>query len=69
MNTNNQCALVTGATSGIGCELTKLFVANNYNLVVVARSQDELDSAVILKLFRKVSLMILQKLQGMDLMH
>ena len=44
MSTNNQCALITGATSGIGYELAKLFAANNYNLVIVARSQRELDT-------------------------
>jgi short-subunit dehydrogenase len=44
MNTNNQCALITGATSGIGYELAKVFAANNYNLVIVARKQDELSS-------------------------
>lgn len=42
--TTNQCALITGATSGIGYELAKLFAADNYNLVIVARNQDELDA-------------------------
>ena len=35
-------ALITGGTSGIGRELAKLFAADKYNLVIVARSQDEL---------------------------
>ena len=43
MNTNNQFALITGATSGIGFELAKLFAENKYNLIIVARNQDELD--------------------------
>ena len=36
-------ALITGATSGIGYELAKLFAQDKYNLVLVARSQQELD--------------------------
>ncbi|MGI4865522.1 MAG: SDR family NAD(P)-dependent oxidoreductase [Janthinobacterium lividum] len=35
-------ALITGGTSGIGRELAKLFAQDKYNLVIVARSQDEL---------------------------
>ncbi|WP_213575810.1 SDR family NAD(P)-dependent oxidoreductase [Rhodococcus sp. USK13] len=38
-------ALVTGASRGIGLELTRLFVKDGYDLVVVADS-DALDSAV-----------------------
>ena len=44
MQTNNNCALVTGATSGIGYELAKLFAKDSYSLVIVARSQKELDN-------------------------
>lgn len=40
-----QYALITGATSGIGYELAKLFAQDNYNLVLVARAQDELERA------------------------
>jgi uncharacterized protein len=36
-------ALVTGASSGIGYELAKLFAQDGHNLVLVARSQDELE--------------------------
>lgn len=35
-------ALITGATSGIGRELTKLFAADNYDLILIARNKDEL---------------------------
>lgn len=43
---NNQkgYALVTGATSGIGFELAKVFAENGYNLVTVARPSGELQS-------------------------
>ena len=37
-------ALITGATSGIGLELARLFAKDNYNLVIVARSENELDT-------------------------
>jgi short-subunit dehydrogenase len=40
---NQEYALVTGATSGIGLELAKLFARDKYNLVIVARKQDELE--------------------------
>jgi short-subunit dehydrogenase len=43
MEVNHKCALITGATSGIGYELAKIFAQNNYNLIIVARNQDELD--------------------------
>jgi short-subunit dehydrogenase len=36
-------ALVTGASSGIGYELAKLFAKDGKNIVVVARSQDRLE--------------------------
>lgn len=35
-------ALITGATSGIGRELTKLFAEDNYDLILVARNKEEL---------------------------
>ena len=42
-NNNNQYALITGATSGIGYELAKLFAQDGYNLVIVSRTQEDLD--------------------------
>jgi len=45
MADNQKYALVTGGTSGIGYELAKLFAQDKYNLVLVARNQQELDTA------------------------
>jgi len=42
---NNKHALITGASSGIGYELAKLFARNNYNLVLVGRNEDTLKKA------------------------
>lgn len=45
MNQGKGYALITGATSGIGLELAKLFAADKYDLVIIARSELELDQA------------------------
>jgi short-subunit dehydrogenase len=47
MENNQKYALITGATSGIGFEFAKLFAHHNYNLVIVARSQEALDNTAI----------------------
>lgn len=44
-DTKNKTALITGATSGIGFELAKLFAKDGYNLVIVARNERELQQA------------------------
>ena len=38
-----ETALITGASSGIGCELARLFAADKSNLVLVARRQEKLE--------------------------
>ncbi len=44
MSNNQKYALITGATSGIGYELAKLFAKDQYNLIIVARSAEELSA-------------------------
>jgi len=44
MKSTNPYVLITGATSGIGYELAKLFAADQYNLVITARDQQALDA-------------------------
>src|SRR5436190_607081 len=39
---SGKTALITGASSGIGYEFTKLFARDGYNLVLVARSEQQL---------------------------
>ena len=42
MNKSNQTALITGASSGFGRELAKLFARDGYRVILVARTEDEL---------------------------
>lgn len=44
MTDHKKYALITGATQGIGRELAKLFAKDQYNLIIVARSQQELST-------------------------
>lgn len=43
-----ETVLITGATSGIGLELAKLFARGGYNLVIVARSEKDLTTTALL---------------------
>jgi hypothetical protein len=45
MDAKTRTVLITGASGGIGYELTKLFARGGYNLVLVARSADKLNRA------------------------
>jgi short-subunit dehydrogenase len=40
---NNKTVLITGATQGIGFELSKLFAQDGYSLVLVARNEQKLN--------------------------
>jgi short-subunit dehydrogenase len=42
LNNQNKYALITGGTSGIGYELSKMFARDGYNLVIVSRSDERL---------------------------
>lgn len=45
MENTTKCALITGGTSGIGYELARLFAADGYNLIIVARNEENLKQA------------------------
>jgi hypothetical protein len=47
MAERSKTALITGASNGIGYELSKLFAADGYNLVLVARSAQKLNEVAV----------------------
>ncbi len=44
MNDHNPIAVITGASGGIGYELARVYAQNGYDLLIVARSADTLQS-------------------------
>lgn len=58
---NDQTALITGASSGIGFELARCFARDDYRVVLVARHLDELKEAARLlhQEFRSVDIVLL----------
>ena len=44
MGKTDKTALVTGASAGLGAELTKLFAADGHDIVLVARRRDKLEA-------------------------
>src|SRR5258708_12882625 len=59
---NGETALITGASSGIGEELTRLFARDGYDLVLVARGKSQLEAlAAQLRQQHGVSVTVLAK--------
>jgi uncharacterized protein len=61
---NNQTVLITGASSGIGYEMAKVFAKNNYNLVLVARRVEKMDE--LKTQFPNISIHTIQKDLSLD---
>jgi len=47
METTQKTVLITGGTEGIGFELARIFAREKYNLILVSRTQDKLDTAAM----------------------
>src|SRR5829696_6596536 len=46
-DSNDRYALITGATNGIGYELAKLFASDGYNIIAVARTEEDLQQRAV----------------------
>ena len=55
--------LITGGSSGIGLEFSKLFAKDNYQIIIVSKYETEMDEAAIIlkKLYPNVDLVLLQQ--------
>ena len=73
MGENRECALITGASSGIGLEIAKALASRNYDLIICARREKELQdlSLEIIKQYEvncKVIVADLTTEEGVDLL-
>ena len=59
----NAYALITGGSAGIGLELSKLFAADGYNLVIVSKPADELKTGadVLSSMYPDIDIRTIQK--------
>ncbi|PEJ58389.1 short-chain dehydrogenase [Bacillus sp. AFS002410] len=57
-NQKRKTVLITGATNGIGFELTKLFAKDQFNLILVARNRNKLEEMAI-SLMKQFSIKVL----------
>jgi uncharacterized protein len=62
--TDNKTTLITGASSGIGYEMAKVFAQNNYNLVLVARRTEPMEG--LKSEFPNIEIKIIQKDLSVD---